>query len=151
MTDTIATKATVEESLQQTLVDLIALELQSKQAHWNIRGPRFRSLHLALDELVTEARTELDTIAERLAQVGGSPDGRPETVAATTTLSPIDSGILGVDKAYRLIAEKAQAVSDRIKKDIKPVDDVDPLSSDLLIKASEGLDFQAWLLRSATE
>lgn len=143
--------ATVSEALQQSLVDLIALELQSKQAHWNIRGEQFRSLHLALDEVVDEARAQLDTVAERLAQVGGTPDGRPETVAATTILDPIDSGVLETGKTYVLMAEKVQHVSDKIRDAIKPVDDVDPVSGDILIAAAEGLDKQAWFLRSATE
>lgn len=141
----------VVDALQQTLVDLIALELQGKQAHWNIHGPSFRSLHLALDEVVGVARTQLDEVAERLAQIGANPDGRPETVAATTTLAPIDGGALEADKTYLLMSEKVQAVSDAVKEVIKPVDDVDPVSGDLLIGASEALDVQAWFLRAATE
>lgn len=143
--------ATVTEALQQSVVDLIALELQSKQAHWNIRGEQFRSLHLALDEVVDQARTLADEVAERLAQVGGTPDGRPETVATTTVLAPIDAGILETGKTYVLMAEKVQQVSDKVKEAIKPVDDVDPVSGDILIATSEALDQQAWLLRSATE
>lgn len=141
----------VTDALQQTLVDLISVELQGKQAHWNIHGPSFRSLHLALDEVVGVARTQLDNVAERIAQIGESPDGRAETVAATTTLDPIDGGPLEADKTYLLMAEKVQAVSDKIKESIKPVDDVDPVSGDLLIAASEALDVQAWFLRAATE
>lgn len=43
-------------NLQAVLVDLIALDLVGKQAHWNIVGPNFRDLHLNLDELVHVAR-----------------------------------------------------------------------------------------------
>ena len=42
----------VAAALQQALVDLTALSLQGKQAHWNIEGPGFRSLHLHLDEII---------------------------------------------------------------------------------------------------
>lgn len=144
-------KAVVVDSLQQSLVDLIALELQAKQAHWNIRGTSFRALHLALDEVVDQARTLLDEVAERIAQIGGTPDGRPETVAATTILDPIDGGILETEKAYVLMAEKVQKVSDQIKEAIDPVDEVCHVSGDLLISTAAALDMQAWLLRSATE
>lgn len=142
---------TVANALQQSLVDLIALELQSKQAHWNVRGAHFRSLHLALDEVVATVRTQLDDVAERLAQVGGTPDGRPATVASNTILDEIDGGILQTDKAYLLMAEKVQQVSDKIKESIEPVDDADPVTGDLLINTSGALDLQAWFLRSATE
>lgn len=144
-------ESTVTHALQQSLVDLIALELQAKQAHWNVRGTHFRSLHLALDEVVTAARTQLDQVAERLAQIGGTPDGRPATVAAETILEEIDAGILQTDKAYALMAEKVQQVSDKIKESIAPVDDADAVSGDLLIQTSAALDLQAWFLRAATE
>ncbi len=145
------TDSTVANALQQSLVDLIALELQSKQAHWNIRGASFRSLHLALDEVVDTARKLLDEVAERLAQIGGSPDGRAATVARDSVLDNIDDGPLQADKTYQLMAEKVQQVSDQIKSVISAVDDVDPVSGDLLISASGALDLQAWFLRAATE
>lgn len=141
----------VADALQQTLVDLIALELQAKQAHWNIRGARFRSLHLALDEVVETARNNYDSVAERLAAIGGSPDGRAQSVYQTTILDEMDSGLLEVDKTYQLMAEKVQKVSDKVKESIGPVDEICHISGDLLIGIGSALDFQAWLLRSATE
>ena len=43
-------------SLQSVLIDLLELQLQGKQAHWNVVGKNFRDLHLQLDELVEAAR-----------------------------------------------------------------------------------------------
>src|SRR6201998_3170841 len=73
-------------NLQRVLVDLIELQLQGKQAHWNVVGTNFRDLHLQLDELVDAAREASDTIAERMRAVDAVPDGRSDTVAATTSL-----------------------------------------------------------------
>ena len=39
-------KAITGHALQQTLVDLIDLSLVAKQAHWNVVGRNFRSVHL---------------------------------------------------------------------------------------------------------
>ncbi len=146
-----STNSVVAKALQQSLVDLIALELQGKQAHWNIKGPQFRSLHLALDEVVGVARTYLDEVAERLAALGGAPDGRPETVASTTVLERIDEGHLETGKTYVLMAEKVQQVSDSVQGFIEEVDEADPVTGDLLISVGQALDEQAWFLRSATE
>jgi hypothetical protein len=46
------------EVLHDTLVDLVDLALVGKQAHWNVTGPRFRSIHLHLDEVVAAAREQ---------------------------------------------------------------------------------------------
>ena len=74
----------VGSALQSVLVDLIDISLQGKQAHWNIQGPRFRSLHLQLDEIVSFARTASDDVAERLSAINVAPDGRAANVAATS-------------------------------------------------------------------
>src|SRR6201997_4062689 len=74
------------DNLERVLVDLIELHLQGKQAHWNVVGTNFRDLHLQLDELVDLAREASDTIAERMRALDAVPDGRSDTVAATTSL-----------------------------------------------------------------
>ena len=81
-----AARQVVGDALQGTLVDLLGLSLIGKQAHWNIVGPRFRSIHLQLDEVVATARSYSDTVAERAAALGIPPDGRPETIATTCAL-----------------------------------------------------------------
>ena len=66
----------VGEALQGALVDLVDLSLVAKQVHWNVVGPRFRSVHLQLDEVVSTARKHSDTVAERASAIGVTPDGR---------------------------------------------------------------------------
>src|SRR4051812_25448596 len=55
-TMTLTERQTVAAALDVTLLDFINLALLAKQAHWNVAGPMFRSLHLLLDELVELAR-----------------------------------------------------------------------------------------------
>lgn len=80
-------RKTVGEALQGALVDLVDLSLLAKQVHWNIIGPRFRSIHLQLDEVVSATRTGSDNVAERAAALGISPmdvPGRSPRRAAST-------------------------------------------------------------------
>ncbi|GGY13871.1 hypothetical protein GCM10010358_77630 [Streptomyces minutiscleroticus] len=46
-----AARQVAGSALQSTLVDSLGISLIGKQTHWNIVGPRFRSIHLQLDEL----------------------------------------------------------------------------------------------------
>lgn len=73
-------------ALQTNLVDLIDLALQGKQAHWNLAGPHFRSVHLQLDEIIDAARLGSDEVAERMATLGSAPDGRIGAVEEGTRL-----------------------------------------------------------------
>ena len=75
----------LSESLQAVLVDLIELGIQGKQAHWNVVGANFRDMHLQLDEIIAVARALSDQVAERMRALQALPDGRSETVTATTS------------------------------------------------------------------
>src|SRR5882757_11029086 len=83
---------TVSEALQGALVDLVDLSLVAKQIHWNVVGPRFRSVHLQLDEVVDTARLHSDTVAERASTLGVSPDGRAATVASSSGIGSAPEG-----------------------------------------------------------
>src|SRR4051794_29581745 len=74
----------VGAALQYVLVDLIDLSLLGKHAHWNLEGPRFRTLHLELDDLVDAWRRMADDVAERAAALRGDPDGQTRTVARSS-------------------------------------------------------------------
>ncbi|QPK94751.1 DNA starvation/stationary phase protection protein [Actinomyces sp. zg-332] len=139
----------VEKSLQQTLVDLIALSLQGKQAHWNIQGKEFRSLHLQLDEIIDQLRESYDEVAERLVAIGTYADGREETIYKTSTVPPLDEGFLGTDKVYTQFEERLVNVSKNIAAMIDDVDESDHVSADMLIGICAILDKQAWMLRSS--
>lgn len=141
----------VANALQEALVDLVDLSLLAKQAHWNIQGPHFRSLHLQLDEVVELVRPSYDDVAERLVAIGGTPDGRATTIAETSKLTQISGGTLATDKVWRQFEELLQEVADRITANLAAVEEPDPLTHDLLVGVATGLEKQAWLFRAAGE
>src|SRR5215471_6259270 len=99
-------------NLQRVLIDLIELHLQGKQAHWNVVGTNFRDLHLQLDELVDAAREASDQIAERLRALDAVPDGRSDTVAATTSIPRFPAGELNTRDVVDLITTRVYATVD---------------------------------------
>lgn len=138
---------TVASALQQALVDYIALGLQGKQAHWNIHGSRFLSVHLKLDEIVDFARTASDEIAERMDQIGVAPDGRLKTVVETTRLEAYPPGFVPVEKAVSLVADRLFAVAKTTRESLEKVGD-DPLSEDMLTGFAETLEKQLWMFQA---
>nr|4M35_A Chain A, Putative starvation-induced DNA protecting protein/Ferritin and Dps [Mycolicibacterium smegmatis MC2 155]4M35_B Chain B, Putative starvation-induced DNA protecting protein/Ferritin and Dps [Mycolicibacterium smegmatis MC2 155]4M35_C Chain C, Putative starvation-induced DNA protecting protein/Ferritin and Dps [Mycolicibacterium smegmatis MC2 155]4M35_D Chain D, Putative starvation-induced DNA protecting protein/Ferritin and Dps [Mycolicibacterium smegmatis MC2 155] len=135
-------------NLQKVLVDLIELSLQGKQAHWNVVGSNFRDLHLQLDELVDFAREGSDTIAERMRALDAVPDGRSDTVAATTTLPEFPAFERSTADVVDLITTRINATVDTIRRVDDAVDAEDPSTADLLDGLIDGLEKQAWLIRS---
>lgn len=139
-----ARKAT-GEVLQRALVDLIDLGLTAKQAHWNVTGRHFRSIHLQLDEVVAIAREHADVMAERAAAIGVNPDGRVRTVADTTELHPLETGDLQDDKVVATVTDLLGEMIQRFRRHIAVTDDTDLVTQDLLIAAAQELEKQHWM------
>jgi starvation-inducible DNA-binding protein len=134
--------------LQRVLVDLIELHLQGKQAHWNVVGSNFRDLHLQLDELVDAAREASDTIAERLRALDAVPDGRSDTVAASTSLPQFPAGEQNSADVVETITARVYAAVDTVRTVHDAVDAEDPTTSDLLHEVIDSLEKLAWLVKS---
>ncbi|MCQ9130659.1 Dps family protein [Streptomyces hilarionis] len=136
------------DALQTTLVDLLGLSLIGKQAHWNIVGPRFRSIHLQLDEVVATARGFADTVAERAAALGLPPDGRPETIASAFSLPSPKDGWLRDEDVVTVIAEALGAAIARLRERVTATDEADPVTQDLLIAITAELEKQRWMFEA---
>lgn len=138
----------LSDSLQRVLVDLLALSLDGKQAHWNLVGPNFRDLHLNLDEVVDIARRGSDTVAERMRAVHATPDGRPQVVAEQTSLPVFPEGQISTHDAVRLAVSAIEATVATIREVRDDVDEADPASTDVLHSLILELEQQAWFLGS---
>lgn len=132
-------------ALQDTLVDLIDLSLIAKQAHWNVVGQQFRSVHLELDELVTVAREFTDAAAERATAIGVSPDGRAETVAKTAHTKGFGEGWTKDTDVVTAIVANLKAVIAGLRERIEATEDADPVTQDLLISFASKLEQLHWM------
>ena len=139
---------TVCDALQKTLVSLIDLGLQGKQAHWNLYGANFRSLHELLDAIVETARTSSDTLAERMNQLGVAPDGRSGTVASSTPLAEYSSDFEPVPRALRLVGDRLLTCDEVLRGARAAVADPDPLTEDLLIAVGQQIEMHLWMIQA---
>jgi starvation-inducible DNA-binding protein len=81
-----ATRQSIIEILNEHLANAIDLQLQAKQAHWNIKGPNFVGLHELFDRVAGEAGQFADLIAERAVALGGVARGTVQTVSRRSQL-----------------------------------------------------------------
>jgi starvation-inducible DNA-binding protein len=135
-------------ALQATLVELIDLSLQAKQAHWNVVGPAFKPVHEFLDELTGEYRDWYDMVAERLTAIGVAPDGRTATVSATTPLPGFPGGPIGDRAALAAVEERVTLVAAHLRERAQELGGVDVATQDLVIEILRGLEKQRWMLRA---
>src|SRR5260370_8394549 len=62
----------VSEALNAVLADTLALYVKTKNFHWHISGPHFRSYHLLLDDQSEQILATVDDLAERVRKIGGT-------------------------------------------------------------------------------
>lgn len=135
-------------ALQGALVELLDLSLIAKQAHWNIVGPRFRSIHLQLDDVVSTARTYADTVAERAAAIGVPPDGRAATIARTSEFPGIKDGWIKDAEAVAVLVQVLSEMIRRMRERIDLTDKSDLVTQDLLIGLTAQLEKHCWMFQA---
>jgi len=60
----------VSAALNALLADMFTLYMKTKNFHWHVSGPHFRSLHLLFDEQAAEILGTTDAMAERVRKLG---------------------------------------------------------------------------------
>jgi starvation-inducible DNA-binding protein len=143
---TITDSTTITAALDAPLCELINLGLVAKQAHWNVHGPAFRSLHLLLDELADLARNSGDELAERAVTLRHSPDGRASVVAATSG-SDLPPGPITDVQVIEAFDGILTSVRDCLCSAMDTFGD-DPVTQDLLTGIAGAVEKQAWMIRA---
>ena len=96
--------------LNQTLANCSDLYSQTKQAHWNLRGPRFYQFHLLFDRLVETVQKHHDTIAERVSSLGAIARGTVRDATKNSTLAEFPPEPAG-DSAYLVALTNRYAIT----------------------------------------
>jgi len=136
--------------LNQALADLSDLASQTKQAHWNVKGPQFYSLHLLFDSLAGTVEGHLDTIAERITTLGGTANGTVRQAAASSVLPEFPTDYEGMACVNALI-ERFGAAANSARAAIDTTAGFgDADTADLFTAISRDLDKSLWFLEAHT-
>jgi len=135
--------------INERLADMIDLGLQTKQAHWNVKGPSFIALHELFDDIAEGLEEHVDAAAERITALGGIAEGTLQSTAKRTSLSayPLDisAGRDHVEALAAAIAAVGKLVREAIDESNK-LGDAD--TADLFTGASRYLDKQLWFVEA---
>jgi starvation-inducible DNA-binding protein len=142
-------KTVVLALLNARLADGIDLALITKQAHWNLKGPQFIAVHEMLDGFRDELDEWNDTIAERVAQLGGTAFGTTQAVSGATKLAPYPTNIYSIADHLAALIDRYATYANAIRASIdESADAGDAGTADIFTEVSRGVDKQLWFLEA---
>ncbi|NMO04624.1 DNA starvation/stationary phase protection protein [Gordonia sp. TBRC 11910] len=139
------------DTLQERLSALNDLHLTLKHIHWNVVGPNFIGVHQMIDPQVELVRGYADTLAERIAALGGSPEGTSRAIERERTW---DDYSIGRDTAQSHLAALDLVYNGFIASHRGAIDrtgPIDPVTEDILIGQTAELEKFQWFVRAHLE
>lgn len=140
------------ELLNDRLADAIDLALIIKQAHWNVKGPRFIAVLEMLDGFRKEIDGHVDTIAERAVQLGGTALGTSQVVARDSSLAEYPTDIYRITDHLAALIERYAVAAKSARKAVEAADEAgDADTADIFTAYSRTLDKNLWFLEAHTQ
>ena len=143
-------RAALVALLNQQLADTLDLYTQTKQAHWNVKGPEFYQLHELFDDLAAPLPEFIDTIAERATALGGMALGTARMSAANSRLDEYPTDLTEGLQHVEALAERYAnyAATTRAAIDTAMEEYGDQSTADLFIDISRAVDKALWFLEA---
>ena len=140
------------ELLNRRLADTIDLQLQSRQAYWNVKGPHFMALRELFDKVSQGVEEYANLIAEHIVQLGGIAEGTAQAVARRSSLdeywlssadgqghiNAISTTLIAFGKHARYASEQAT--------ELKDTD-----TADIFTEIARGIDKWLWFVETSQQ
>lgn len=136
------------EALSKVLADTYGLYLKTHNFHWNVEGPRFRSLHQLFEEQYQELWASIDEIAERIRALGQYAPGTYAKFKALATVKD-NEGIPTATEMLRELVADNETVVKTIRAALPTIQKGgDEVSAGLLTDRLTVHEKQLWMMRS---
>ena len=140
------------ELLNARLADCKDLQTQVKQAHWNVKGPNFISLHLLFDKINDDVEEYVDEIAERAVQLGGVAEGTARMVAKRSSLPEYPSQAADGRSHVEALSSALAAFGKSSRQAIEEANELRDLdTADLFTEVSRGIDKWLWFVEAHSQ
>ena len=141
----------VSATLNGLLADTFALYVKTKNFHWHVSGPNFRSYHLLLDEQAESIEASIDELAERVRKVGGTTIRSIGHIAKLQrVIDNNDDFVPPGDMLCELMADN-KAMVENLRKAHKVADEHDDVATASLLETFiDEAEKRSWFLFEAS-
>ena len=137
------------DALRKVLGDTYALYFKTHGYHWNVTGPRFKSLHELFMEQYTELWQALDVLAERIRALGEFAPASSDEIASHATIKP-DNGVPDAEDMINNLVRGHETLAQVAREGISAAEGCDDaVTADLLTQRAAISEKSAWMLRAS--
>src|SRR5882672_3844547 len=138
--------------MNQRLADAVDLQMQMKQAHWNVKGPHFIGLHELFDQIDEAVESYVDLIAERIVQLGGIAEGTVRVAAERSRLEEYPLDIADGHAHVEAVARALSTFGHEARKTIEEAEELnDADTADIFTEISRGIDKWLWFVEAHSQ
>lgn len=142
-------RSEVIDILNIRLADTIDLQLQCKQAHWNVKGAQFFQLHTLFDQIAERVENATDTIAERITALGGVAMGTAREVAKHSGVPEYNLRAVSCEEHLHALSKAMKTVANSARSAIDELLALgDQGSADVFIEIVRSADKDLWFLEA---
>jgi starvation-inducible DNA-binding protein len=136
--------------LTKMLADEFVLYTKTRNAHWNVEGTDFHSMHVFFEQQYNELDETMDSVAERIRQLGHYA---PATLQSFLSLTHLTEKLGEKNDSLGFIKELVmdhEAIIVNLRENIKRFADEygDAGTSDFITGLMEEHEKMAWMLRA---
>jgi starvation-inducible DNA-binding protein len=143
------TRRNVIVILNDRLSDAIDLQSQIKQAHWNVKGPHFISLHELFDKISDAMLEQIDEVAERITSLGGTAEGTVAVAARRSKLKNYPISITSGRDHLLYLSSQLSVYGKSVRGNIDSTAELgDADTADLFTQLSREIDKYLWFLEA---
>lgn len=130
------------------LSDEVMLYTKTRNYHWNVSGESFMELHKLYQSQYTELEETIDTVAERIAKLGGKTFGTMTEFLDRTRLKESQNHFTNQKELMSDLLSDHELVIVALRKDIEISEKNDDAgTTDFLTGILEQHETTAWILR----
>jgi len=137
------------EVLVRILANQHVLYLKTRNFHWNLRGPRFHSLHEFFEKQYRSLEEQIDRTAERVRMLGGASPGSMHEFVDLATLKECSGELIAGEDALEVLRADHESVAGELREAVDRLGETgDAGTEDFATSLLQAHEEAAWMLRS---
>ena len=145
-------QARLIELLNRSLADAIDLQLQSRQAYWNVKGPHFMALRELFDKVAQGVEEYTNLIAEHIVQLGGMAEGTAHAVARRTSLDEYLLATIDGNGHIAALSTTLTALGKHVRYASEQANELqDADTADIFKEIARGIDKWLWFVETSQQ